>query len=614
MKSIFLIICICLSTIKGFSLADPYTTSVYGYTYSTPVGTTQFIRFNVGNGNSADRVILAGSVEWTLNFPTTILSVGTGYTLPAPFYEYGRTSDATSTSILIRTNADIDYLANSGNPMAQAFTLYIPVTGTVAGTAGTISGNNRVLPGFNGTVGNGNSINDNATSPIIFSPVSSNITINGNVWNDFNGNIQQEVAENGTSAGTTLYVNLVDAGGNIISSTPIDVATGAYSINAPTNVTGYKLVLATSPTAISPSLPYTTTPGDTWVNTGESVDDASNSATQTTIVGQIELNTGTSNIVDQNFGIEQRPVANNMLWNVSGAVENNAYKVGLGELDDANGEQLLNATDPEEGQITNGTTFQILSVPKNATGQNDPSFELRYNGTLLVDGDFIENFNPDWLTFTIKTTSPPNITSFLYNVSDNAGVFSISPATYSIHLLSVLPVTGLHLKVTAVGVGRNHLEWQTLTEIGTSYSDIERSTDGNTFVSIGRVQAAENSNQRNSYIFTDDKAPEGIAYYRVRLVDKDGRNKLSNVAVITPLQWQLIKLMPNPARSFIVIAGVKEGQDIRINGISGALVRQLSVKGISSVIDLAGFAAGTYIIQVYEKGRKVFTGKFIKQD
>lgn len=442
-------------------------------------------------------------------------------------------------------------------------------------------------------------------------------TISGKVYIDANGLY-------GTPANTvdgTLYISgglfatLVGADNKVIASVPVSTINGMYEFNngVPPNQTVRVLLNTTQPAigAIVAANAVGSLPGN-YVSTGENL--GAGAGSDGLVNSSLTVAVGTSQIFNANFGIEQRPVANNMLWNVSGAVENNAYKVGLGELDDANGEQLLNATDPEEGQITNGTTFQIVSVPKNATGQNDPSFELRYNGTLLADGDFIENFNPDWFTLTIKTTSPPHITSFLYNVSDNAGVFSISPATYSIHLLSVLPVTGLHLKVMAVGVGRNHLEWQTLTEIGTSYSDIERSTDGNTFVSIGRVQAAENSNQRNSYIFTDDKAPEGIAYYRVRLVDKDGRNKLSNVAVITPLQWQSIKLLPNPARSFIVIAGVKEGQDIRVNGISGALVRQLSVKGISSVIDLAGFAAGTYIIQVYEKGRKVFTGKFIKQD
>jgi hypothetical protein len=137
------------------------------------------------------------------------------------------------------------------------------------------------------------------TGTATISPLT--LTLAGQVWNDADGNLGLNGAETGTNAGGPLYVNVVDATNTVIASTTV-APNGSYSLSGlPSSTTGLKLVLASSATSTTPgSLPTG------WVNTGENVG-ATNTATQSTTLGVIELTTGTGAITAQNFGIEVLP-------------------------------------------------------------------------------------------------------------------------------------------------------------------------------------------------------------------------------------------------------------------------------------------------------------------
>jgi hypothetical protein len=161
----------------SFGQADPYTNQPANYTYSTPVGTTQNVDIPGGNGSSGSVPIIANSTEWTFNFPDDILDVGTPI-LPSGFYVYSSVTNGYDRAIKIRNNVDIP----APTPfLPQDFIFTFPVTGTLANQQGTILANVRVLPGFNGVVGNNDSNNDNGSSPIIFTPVNTTPTANPDV-------------------------------------------------------------------------------------------------------------------------------------------------------------------------------------------------------------------------------------------------------------------------------------------------------------------------------------------------------------------------------------------------------------------------------------------------
>lgn len=80
---------------------------------------------------------------------------------------------------------------------------------------------------------------------------------------------------------------------------------------------------------------------------------------------------------------------------------------------------------------------------------------------------------------------------------------------------------------------RMALTWTTEQEINASHFVVERSYDGKTFTETGLVFTFDNTIGRNAYRFTDDlrKKQHAVVYYRLRIVDMDG--KTENSAVVS---------------------------------------------------------------------------------
>ena len=106
------------------------------------------------------------------------------------------------------------------------------------------------------------------------------------------------------------------------------------------------------------------------------------------------------------------------------------------------------------------------------------------------------------------------------------GVSSFAP--FLIGKNAVLPVslTSFTAQNQSTGV---QLKWNTASEQNNSHFDIQRSTDGVTFLNIGKVNGAGNSSSSLDYYFTDKSPASGVNYYRLNQVDLDGQTSLSKV-------------------------------------------------------------------------------------
>ena len=72
------------------------------------------------------------------------------------------------------------------------------------------------------------------------------------------------------------------------------------------------------------------------------------------------------------------------------------------------------------------------------------------------------------------------------------------------------------------------LIWEVDSEVDFEKYDIERSHNGKEFQKIGSIS----SNKNESYYFVDEKPNEGINYYRLKLIDKDGKYTYSKIVSI----------------------------------------------------------------------------------
>jgi hypothetical protein len=166
------------------------------------------------------------------------------------------------------------------------------------------------------------------------------------------------------------------------------------------------------------------------------------------------------------------------------------------------------------------------------------------------------------------------------------------------------------------------LTWATASEKTSSHFVVERSGNGFDFTPIGRVAAAGNSQYRIDYAFTDHDPFTGVNYYRLKLVDLDGRTDVSNViAVAFKGNGDKVMVYPNPATDQLNLAVELPDQatvTLRILDATGRMVRELHPvmePGQTALgIDVGNLAPGPYLVHLgSSNGAPLGTARFVKQ-
>lgn len=163
------------------------------------------------------------------------------------------------------------------------------------------------------------------------------------------------------------------------------------------------------------------------------------------------------------------------------------------------------------------------------------------------------------------------------------------------------------------------LNWETITEQNTSHFEIERSTDGTNFISIGRVNATGNSTTKQYYSFMDVQPSPGTNFYRLKLTDIDAAFSLSRVIAVKNENIIRLQVFPNPVSDVLQVqlpSSQKETVNITITDAAGKSVYfktlQVSEGNNAISIPVQHLPKGTYYLITNNKdGRQSI--KFIKQ-
>src|SRR5690606_5280684 len=103
--------------------------------------------------------------------------------------------------------------------------------------------------------------------------------------------------------------------------------------------------------------------------------------------------------------------------------------------------------------------------------------------------------------------------------------------------------------------------------------------DGKTFTKIGIVAGSLNSNVTREYSFYDDFPQNGINYYRLEQIDKDGKvSDLGIRSVRFALSNEVIRIYPNPVLNEFNVqfpSGVFEQMDISDN--NGKVLQRITL-------------------------------------
>jgi len=150
------------------------------------------------------------------------------------------------------------------------------------------------------------------------------------------------------------------------------------------------------------------------------------------------------------------------------------------------------------------------------------------------------------------------------------------------------------------------LKWGVSAEVNASHYEVERSTDGWQFVKLGRVAALGDTRESKIYGFTDERPAEGLNYYRLRMVDKDGSFEYSNIVQLIFNNTSTVQIAPNPTKGAVSVtfnATIEAAVRMEITDMNGRLLQTLTIerpKGASTTeLDMAPFAAGVYWLNLY---------------
>ncbi len=184
-----------------------------------------------------------------------------------------------------------------------------------------------------------------------------------------------------------------------------------------------------------------------------------------------------------------------------------------------------------------------------------------------------------------------------------------------------LPVSMVSFTGTATKLG-NELSWITASEQNNAYFSIERSTDGRTFDSIGRVDGQGTTNLQNNYTFIDEHPVTGTTnYYRLRQVDDNGWFTNTNVVELQTAAEATVdndyKAYPVPAHTTMHLT-IPSGVDqltLSIYTVSGGLAmrQELEQPGSGTDLDVSRLASGVYYLNIVQANGGKKTIPFIKQ-
>ena len=217
------------------------------------------------------------------------------------------------------------------------------------------------------------------------------------------------------------------------------------------------------------------------------------------------------------------------------------------------------------------------------------------------------------------TAAPGVTTTYTLTITDAAGCTSTSSAIIGYCVAVPLELVDFFAVKKSEQV---YLSWITAMEKGTSHFIIERSSDGNTFESIGRVEAGFNSNVTKTYSFVDGTPGKEMNYYRLKSFDMNGESSYSKIISISfsgKAPFNIENISPVPAKERIncnIYSQTEVPVKLFSYDVSGRKLIEkpflLNIGTNTIEEDVASLTSGIYLLRVQmDDGKKVIQ-RFIK--
>jgi hypothetical protein len=267
------------------------------------------------------------------------------------------------------------------------------------------------------------------------------------------------------------------------------------------------------------------------------------------------------------------------------------------------------------GAVSSGTLISPSSSRMNATSNSllaDAS-----QSTLINQGDFIVGmqflrmgtYHFGWVRLNLTMQAGSNITikviDYAYESTPYTAIIAGNTGT--------LPLT-LNSFTAAKNREVTSLKWSVSNAENVSHFVLEQSTDGISYSNLTTILFTSATEYKY-----DVNASKVTAYYRLKIMDKDGSYRYSDVIKVAGSQESKMNIFPNPAQKVITLkveADKVTPYQLLITSAEGKIVHKLtSVLNLGEnliQLNINYYQPGYYTIQLISEGT-IKTTAFLKQ-
>jgi len=248
--------------------------------------------------------------------------------------------------------------------------------------------------------------------------------------------------------------------------------------------------------------------------------------------------------------------------------------------------------------------------------------------TVIMNWDQSKVYFPNWATLDIQvagydgTRWVPQGGPASGSTATTGTVTSGTVSTFNMFTFGsssyILPLTDL-LFTAKRQDHSTQLAWTTTGEFNMNRFVTERSDDHIHFYTIGEV-AARNTGNTEKYTDRDNRAINGIAYYRLRYIDNNSKEKFSQIVPVSDISTgALLSLLVNPVKEHILLMAsqnLKGMFDYSITSVNGQFIQSGKLNilngGQYKLLLKENTSPGTYLLRV-SNAMQSFSFKVIKK-
>lgn len=268
-------------------------------------------------------------------------------------------------------------------------------------------------------------------------------------------------------------------------------------------------------------------------------------------------------------------------------------------------------TDTLDNKLQPSTMQMIATSHPCITTVKDNKISFEFINILLPDSNVNQLKSHGYISFRIKPVNTlvvndivPNKAAIYFDY--NSPVVTNSAVTTIVDPV-VLPLKLVSFTVSR-GVGLNaNLYWQTNDEVNVRNYIIEMSTNGRTFTAIGSETAK--GYQYNSYTKTIAIPSNVVLYFRLKIIDVDGRYSYSGIAILKNDKVNdAFGFLNNPVQNELIISLLDESlrnTTATIFNAQGVKVKTILLQHDVENVNIKSLSAGIYHL-VTLKGSRQF--------